>query len=445
MRAWLAALFLTLVFAGCTEKGNAPGEDVETFTPTWTNPIVVDHEHDDVALHAIANNMSLVGHTYMTPNGPPGGLGEIDVAGDYAFVATFDHGFAIIDLSNASAPEMVSLFEIPTPMLPLGRYTADLKVDGTGDWVFLAMELSEYPGVLIVDTRDKTEPKVAGFWPEPGLLLGCHMVEYAIINELEYLFCAPLDNAIYIGLLLPEAGGVREVVQVARWVPNSPAGVVDQVETISSDPAAVVSGHQDMTYQLDPLDGTPMIYVSFWNLGLRIVDVSIPAAPVEVGFWDGGDAANYSGNLHTSMAWKSEDGRRLLASAPETGTTPALFILDATDMSAPRILAEFQAKDEYGNASPFSYHNFQYVAGKLYLAMYHGGIWVLDVTTPEVPTAVGTYLTHQPRPDGAPYSASPWDVVVWNGYVLTAESNTGIYVLHLDRDPAGNEDYASFA
>ena len=456
----IAATLLALVLPGCVSDrvdGDSPTFGAATLAP-FVNPIDLEHEHSDLSLHQESNNIELVGHTPMGENGPPGGLGEIDTAGDYAYVAVFDHGFATIDMTDPTNPEMVSLFEIPTPMGPLGRYTADLKVDSSGDWVFLAMELSEYPGVLIVDARDRANPQLAGFWPQPGLLAGCHMIEYAVIAEQEYLFCAPLDNAVYVGLILPAAGDTREIVTVARWIPNSPGYVQSEIEHATTDPQGfpfryVLSGHQDMTYQPDPLTGAPTLFVSFWNLGLRIVDVSIPAVPIEVGFWDGAGAEGYRGNFHTAMAFESE-GRRIAVAIPEGPDPPAIFILDATDFANPILLSEWSALPSFtdstgsSQAGAFSLHNFQIVDGKIYIAMGHGGIWVIDVSTPEkqaAPEAVGSYYPHEPRADGEDYSIYPWDVNVYKGYMLNGEGNGGFYVLHFAGDPAGDETYGSFA
>jgi hypothetical protein len=354
---------------------------------------------------------------------------------------------------------MLSLADVPNPGLPVvGIYTADLKVDATGDWAFVALELSEAPGVWIFDTHDKSNPKVAGFWPQPGLLLGCHMIEYAVIQEQEYLFCAPLDNAIYVGRILPPAGATREIVTVARWVPNSAGYVQSEADHLATDPAAfpgryVLSGHQDMTYQLDPLNGKPTLFVSFWNLGLRVVDVSIPEVPLEIGFWDGAGATGYRGNFHTAMAFASE-GRRIAVAIPEGPDPPAVFILDATDIAHPKLLSEWSAlpsftdKEGVSQAGSFSLHNFQIVQGKLYICMGHGGIWVLDISTPEkqsAPEALGSYYPHAPRPDGKDYQIYPWDVNVWHGYMLDGEGNGGFYVLHFLGDPAGDDSFNGFA
>ncbi len=418
--------------------------------------MILEHDHADPTVHDLANNVNLVGFHPLGPDGPPGSVSEIDVAGDYAFLGIMGHGFMIVDISDPSVPVLVSSVEVLTPdhQTPLGAYIADLKVDATGDWVFVALELSTTPGVLIYDARDKENPLLAGFWPEPGLLLGCHMVEYAIIGENEYLFCAPLDNAIYVGLLLPEVDDFREVVQVARWMPTTAKFAQQQGEAVTGyiqngDPLGAalhfVSGHQDMTHQKDPLTGRDILSVSFWNLGLRFVDVTNPALPMEIGSWAGEDSKKWDGVLHTSMMFES-DGRRIAVTSPEGARPPALFVLDATDYDNPEILAEWTALDDFaGEDGRFSMHNFQIVGGRVYLAMYHGGLWVLDISTPEkqvAPEILGTYLPWD-RDTNRGCCGGSWDVVVWKGHMLSANRG-GLYVTHLEGDPL-TDDWSGFA
>ncbi len=453
--AWVAALVALPALAGCLgdASDDSPlddANDMPALAP-FVNPISVGHDHDTLEGHEHANNMHLIATEPVTPDGPPGYMAEIDIAGDHAFVAIMNVGFAIIDVSDPANPVTVSIVEVETPAPPVvGHYTADLKADAEGNWVFLAMELSTTPGVLIYDVRDKANPQLAGFWPAPGTLLGCHMVEYASINEEEYLFCAPLDNAVYVGRILPATpSGQREIVTVARWVPNHPKFVEQQVAALQNDPVGYpfkhVSGHQDMTFQEDPLTGTPMLTVSFWNLGTRFVDVSIPEVPIEVGSWDGEDGDMYTGLIHTSMMMAQGD-RRIAFSAPEVARPPALFVLDITDYDNPTVLAQWVALDDFeGEDTTFSLHNFQLVGDRLYMAMYHGGVWVLDISNPEVPTPVGSHPVNGDRPDGADYRPGVWDVVVHRGYTITADGNAGLTVLHYAEDPIGSEEHSGFA
>jgi len=475
MRVLPTVLLLAgLALSGCLDSTPAETDDLVEEVVGFVNPAILasdGHDHADLSAHTVRNAVERVGHSYLGEDGPPGRIGEIDVAGQYAFAALFDVGFGIIDLSDPAAPELMSVFEMPGPMPPTGHYTADLKVDATGDWVFLAMELSPYAGALIVDTRDKANSVVAGFWAVPGLLAGCHMVEYAVIDEQEILFCAPLDNAVYVGLLLPPvdtaAGPVREVAQVARWVPDTPEFVQAEANNIlfrlqNQDPSAIthlVSGHQDMTFQEDPLTGQAIITVSFWNLGLHFVDVSIPAAPRGIGTWMGDDSDNWRGVLHTSMTFKSQDAagadRRIAVTIPEGANPPALFVLDATDLSEPLLISEWAAHEDFqGQSYTYSMHNFQIVDGRIYIMMYHGGLGIFDVSTPEnqtAPVMLGSYVPWDRAGGdvndtryGRGCCSGSWDVIVYQGYAVMANGG-GIYVVRYDGDVVGPDAPSSFA
>lgn len=474
MRALLAFLLITTAVAGCLDDRPMAAQDPEAEARSlYVDPVqFIDdgHDHGDPLTHDVANNITQVGFHPLGDGGPPGSVSEIDVAGDHAFVGVMGHGFMIVDIEDPTDPQLVSSVEVTTPdhQLPTDVYLADLKVDRTGDWVFVALELSTTPGVLIYDARDKANPTLAGFWPEPGLLLGCHMIEYAIIGEQEYLFCAPLDNAVYVGLILPPvdtpAGSVREIVQVARWMPHTPKFAQQQVAALEAyvsqcspdDPTCLaaaathfVSGHQDMTWQKDPLDGRDVLSVSFWNLGLRFVDVSNPALPLEIGSWAGESAGKWDGVLHTSMMFPAvRDGqeKRIAVTIPEGARPPALFVLDATDYNDPILLAEWTAVDDFrGEDGRYSMHNFQVVDGKIYLAMYHGGIWVFDVSTPDyqdAPKVLGNYNPWD-RETGNGCCGGSWDVVVWRGHMIAGNTG-GLYVLKFDGDPDADE-HSGFA
>jgi hypothetical protein len=450
--AWLA---IALTAAGCLGSVPTASDDVglapelPVVLDPYVNPIVLEHDHDDLEAHSISSNVELIGRDPMGPEGPPGGPGEIEVVGDYAYVALLGYGFAIVDLTDPAAPKTVSTTYVEIPQTPVfGIYTADLKVDVTGNWIFVAMEVSTTPGVLIYDATNKAAPQLHGFWAAPGKLLGCHMVEYAFINEQEYVFCAPLDAAIYVGLFMPaNPSGQRQIVTVGRWAPAT----LDFVQWIASDPAQNApayagSGHDDMTFQIDPITNRPMLFVSFWGMGVWFLDVSIPAVPVTLGEWLGEGAQYYRGNIHTTMMFQDDLDRRIVVSIPEVANPPAVFILDATDFAAPKVLHEWLAVEDFGaQAGRFSTHNFQIVDQKLYLTHYHGGIIILDLAIPESPVPLGSYMPHEPRHDGAPYAVGVWDVVVWNGYMVTADSHGGFYVLHFRADPAGDPSYRSFA
>jgi len=95
--ALLAAL-TSLAFAGCVSTSDEPAasgtalDGILGLAPEpFVNPIDLDHDHGDLSLHTLSNNVDLVGHVDFGLD-PTVTLGEVDTAGDYAYVAVFGHG-----------------------------------------------------------------------------------------------------------------------------------------------------------------------------------------------------------------------------------------------------------------------------------------------------------------------------------------------------------------
>src|SRR5688500_458023 len=109
-----AALLVALAFAACLEPkdladSGIPGiPSVPIALESYVNPVILEHEHDDLDAHSIGSNVDLIGRDPMGEKGPSGGPGEIEVVGDYAYVAMLGYGFAIVDVSDPTAPKTVS-------------------------------------------------------------------------------------------------------------------------------------------------------------------------------------------------------------------------------------------------------------------------------------------------------------------------------------------------
>jgi hypothetical protein len=439
-------------------NGSNVGQNSEFEMPIHLLELEPEHNHSDPTQHDIVNDMTQEGFVSFGEDLPAGWyVSEIDVANDLMYIGIMTFGFIVVDVSDPHNPTIVTKYDMRDETADdestLGVYLADIKTDVTGEWVFVALELSTTPGVFIYDMRDPTNPILAGFWPNPGQLLGCHMIEYAVVDNQEYLFCVPLDDAMYVGLISdPTATGQRAIATVNRWVPASEAYAAREAEGASGTPGSTgyhsVGGHHDMTWQKDPLTGADVLSVSLWNLGWFWLDVTTPAAPEMLGEWYGESSPDWGGQMHTAMMFESE-GRRIAVGIPEVAIPPVVQILDVTDYANPIVLSHWNAVEEWhGEEGRFSTHNFQVVEGKVYVTHYHGGLFVLDISTPElqsVPEIAGTYMPMDRTPEnyGAGCCGGSWDVVVWEGYAYTA-NNGGLFVAHLNGEPI-NDEYSGFA
>ena len=118
------------------------------------------------------------------------------------------------------------------------------------------------------------------------------------------------------------------------------------------------------------ISGT-LAYVAAGGAGLRVVDISNPALPAEVGAWD---SRGYTEGIAVAGTTV------YLADGPD-----GLRILDAADPFRPT---------EIGSAFPFNYAFGVAVSGRYaYVAAGGAGLLIADVTDPRRPLEVGRYET----------------------------------------------------
>lgn len=458
-----ASLALATVLGGCL-SASEPLAGNALNLPVLGDPLVLEHDHNDPALHDfVTSNVQRLAHLAWEPTlldrYPLQQWGELDVKGDTAYVAALWSGFAIVDVADPAAPKTLSY----TPVQP--AYVADIKATAEDDLVLLGLQGSVggsvraltgqalpvgvatpvRPGTVGVeayDVSDPADPRPVGFFYVEG---GCHMLSILEQDQGTMVYCAPNDNTIRVFRLVREGPAVV-FEPVAIWAP----GDLSEVLAYKAAPTGGQFTH-DMTAQLDPLTGEPVMFVSFWDLGVFVVDVRDPANPALLGTWAGEDAELWGGKVHTTMATMVGD-RRVIVTIPEYADIPAMFVLDATDYGALRLLGEWTAHPDgdYGESPAlFSTHNFQVVGSTVYMAMYHGGVWTIDIRDPARPTPTSYYLPHEAPGVGAGTVGAlavpeTWDVVVANGHVFALDIPTGLHILHVAGDPV-DAAYDSFA
>jgi hypothetical protein len=201
----------------------------------------------------------------------------------------------------------------------------------------------------------------------------------------------------------------------------------------------------------DPIDNRTLMYTASWDAGLHIVDISNPANPVQVGAWND-YPDGHTGNLHTvATEWIGE--RRITVGAVEVGfqvvggvpyytdaEASVVYVWDSTDAAAIRLLGTWTNPWGYtpgaSSANAYSTHNLQLEQGRVYLAHYGLGIWVLDVSTPErqaAPMEVAFQLG----------IGSVWDVIVHQGVMFS--SGSGVQPWHFLPDTLGADGIHSRA
>ncbi|MBW3583539.1 MAG: hypothetical protein KY455_10620 [Euryarchaeota archaeon] len=457
---WLVGLLAAALLSGCiTDDPPEPQDLIEPFVDPMA--FLEGHDHADYAQHDLSWNMDGVGWSDL--DRLPVAWGELDTHPDHdiglvAF-AWPTAGFATVDLSDPADPK-------PLDIVDLGiGYGADVKWSPDGEWAVLAIQahshrgLPSVPGVggvpdplamtaesgieLFHITEEGVIHDIDAWTPAPNS--GVHMVYTHRIADRDYVFTAWNGRGVGVFELKVDDPPIG-----ARLVPVNTVLMWDEARAIAAPRSGGFSGAHDMTVIDDPILDKPLLYVAHGYEGLFVFDLSDPHDPLwpdfPLGHWKDTDNAWY---MHTVQAEVLEDGTRHIVLAPEVFSDAEaeviapLWILDGTDLGDIELVGTWKNPGDHGAEQlRYSVHNFQLVNGRIALAHYHGGVWLLDVETVNGNTTVTPVGYHLPANDpGRAMSGiyhgvynmgdapTVWDVVVHKGVVWATDVNSGLYAI----------------
>ncbi len=496
----VAALFVLTLLSGCLvdpDDGPTPSEvalDVEEAAL----PLLSQHHgddstdafHYDAELHRGTMNLERVGyHNGYDNSGDANAIPqdvyytELALHDGYVFLArgTFDPqpneevvgGFVIIDVNQPEDPRWVGEFN--------ALLGSDIEVDSDGRTAFFSTQrntieeivgtgrTSEEPddaaprGIYIVDVTDKHDPELINFVPFP--YNGPHTIEYHRAGDREFLFVQTYDfhaNTIPTPAAGPVAGplgalGVNpatqrvSVMEIVRDSSGNDAGItLAQVAhfQVQGDSDELTFPH-DVAVAVHPMRGDTYLYVSYWDQGVRIVDVSeLPSSsgadqdstPLldEVGFFDRFDPSSRD-NIHYAKPMETlVDGRYILVTEPEIITadeTGYITFIDASTPARPEKPCPTSwwtlPGDLVVNVLEFSPHNFDTFDGKVVLAHNHAGLWVIDASTAETlcePKSVAFTMDVEQRTDSPRWQPYFWGAIEENGLIYASDESSGLYI-----------------
>lgn len=479
MRPWAILLFALPMAAGCLSDGSGDptGPAAETrdgailhdvVAANIGTPIEMEHDHNDALLHTGSHNIDFVGYSALGVTLGENGFANFALHEEpdgslLAFMASDGDdrgGFVIADVSD------------PTDMRPLGSWWMDgnnvqeVRVTPDGDFAVLNVQAIPDPGyfttpdgladcgvcILVFDVRDRTAPRLASTLPVE--LLGTHNMEFHTIGGQLYLF--------YVGQPLagtnPDPPGNR--VGIARFVQAAtgdayllPVGTFLH-DTTNDDGR---SFPHDVLLATHPVTGQEIAYVSYWQGGAITFDVSMPeGVPQEIG-----RTADPEPSSALAIHWLMQepqvrrDGRVIAWSAPEIGSLDdGTGVVRAYDVTDPTTLVQIGTWELPGENLSISGAGGAYIlsphiampdqdTGLLAVGHYHAGVWVLDISDPSQPRALGYYLPH--GDEAEPYTGEIWwkkpnfnptgylpnvYMARWHdGLLWVSERGTGLYAL----------------
>ena len=165
-------------------------------------------------------------------------------------------------------------------------------------------------------------------------------------------------------------------------------------------------------------------FLNCGNDGLRIMDysnvVNAGDLPIELASFTSYPDAGYN-----HSGWLTDDGNIYAMQDENHGYD--VKILDVSDFSNITVLSTFNSGVDPNSMA----HNGIIKDNLLYIAYYHDGLRVFDITNPSNPVQVNNYDTYLPN-DHISYRGA-WGVYPYleSGNVLVSDMQTGLYVFEL--------------
>jgi len=416
----------------------------------------------------LANNVKRLGHFDL-----PGG-GQVVVDGDYAYVGHMDppHGTTILDISNPTKPHIVSQITLPD------NYSHTHKVRVVDDLMFTNYEqfnrhflrkgdalpdvrkklklrlgraatdaevASEIGGVQASDIEILDQARERGYHnggfciydisdrANPNLL--CHKKTYGfgvhrfdVDHNFAYM---STEMEGYLGniLIVYDYSMPTDPTEVSRW--SMPG------QHLAGGEIPSWNGYRNRLHHAIRVGDE--LWASCWHAGLRVIDASDIRNLKTIGEYD------YHPPIpeptHTVMPLeKTIDGRRIAIVVDEEHTHSQgrlhgfMWVFDVTDLKNIKPisiwdLSEMDSPYSRVAGGRFGAHQYREKLDStvIYLTWFAGGLRIVDVANPELPSEIGFYIPEPLNEHNAPQSN---DVDVGeNGLIYLLDRNAGFDIL----------------
>jgi hypothetical protein len=423
--AALAVLPLALALAGAAPADPGEGEDFDAHLEAILDP-------SPPAPQASSKNVEVLAHVYPGP----GTNADVYAHQGYAYLASWvgrgclSKGIRVYDLQNPRALAHVSTFadvasdpslvrtwteKVIVKHVNTQAFSGDLAVvsfqtcSGTADRLNPAI----FRGFGLYDVTKPAQPrKLALYATEPGLNRGSHEIWLEAAGGRAYVYTAVIESEDRTGgakadFRIIDASNPSAPVQVGQW------GAIADLGRAPS-PAEFV--HSVITN-----DQATRAYLSYWNLGTVILDISNPSAPVYLGRTTNAPAT------HSAAIARGDD---LLIETHETSAgVPTLY--DISNPADPVKLADFVIDGYQAD----TVHDPKIQGGKAYFSWYSFGVVVADISRPAAPQFVAQFVPEHDVVNPDFFCTTPcteiWGVFVDRNYVLASDMNSGLWVFRV--------------
>jgi subtilisin family serine protease len=315
---------------------------------------------------------------------------DIQIVGNYAYVADGSLGLQIINISNPSAPTLAGSYDTP-------NHAYGVQI--VGNYAYVADSSS---GLKIINISNPSAPTLAGSY-DTYYAHGVQVVgNYAYIADsssgLKIVNISnPSAPTLYGSYNTYYTEGV-EVVGKYAYVADGNSGLT--ILNISNPAAPTLAGSYSTSGFAQGVQVTGnYAYIADGDSGLQIINISNPSAPTFAGFYDTTGSA-YGVQVAGNYAYVA-DG--------ESG----LQIINISSPSAPTLSGSYAATGiAYG---------VQVVGNYAYVADFFSGLQIINISNPSAPTLAGSY------------DATDWafGVQVVGNYAYVADGGSGLQIINI--------------
>lgn len=403
---------------------------------------------------AVSRNLSLVGTNDF---GGAGFNADVWANGKYAYVGTWgiftetgelcpNVGTKVVDVSEPANPRWVN--SLPAPP---GTQTNDVKVARVntsyfrGDLLVVSNEDCVPGGARGFELWDVTDPTGAEFLGRFGPAVAFDTppdladIGFGVHNT----FVFRQGNSTYVAAVV-DFGELFQVLFGATQVgdlrivdvsdPRNPVQVGDWgiVKNLGLDPFAGQGDDFALSFLHDVWVEKNVAYLSYWDAGLILLDVSDPANPQFISRTP--YPSDEEGNTHVAVP--AQGGNLVITGDEDFTPDPWGFmrVFDSQDTSAPQQISTFATENTLNAPPPvgdFSIHNVFVRGHSVYASWYSDGIRVIDISQPAAPREIASFVpAGVPDPFGILVDAPQmWGIYVQGSLVLGSDMNAGLYVL----------------
>ncbi|HEX8968385.1 MAG TPA: hypothetical protein VF937_10915, partial [Chloroflexota bacterium] len=342
-------------------------------------------------------------------------------------------GVRIIDLRDPSSPALIGAAAVydgtTAEHLAAVHYATSAF---TGNLLLVGIQRCQPgggapSGLALWDVTDPSSPVELGFISTGRGSRGVH--EFTLRHQADrwLAYLAVPNSEITDGsgdLRIVDVTDPRNPVPIADWGARRDAGlpVGNGAQCVPFCRGTVPQAFLH-SVALSP-DGRTA-YLSYWDLGVIILDVSEPGTPRWLGRFD--EPASTEGNTHSvSLA---HDGKLALV-GDETFGPPwgHLRLVDVQNPANPIQVGTFDTPDSAagtrGEQYAYTIHNplaDDRDPNRAYLAWYADGVRMLDVADPAHPVELASWVP--------PRGGMIWNVAFLGDLLLAGDINNGLFVL----------------